>query len=60
MGKVKQLLIETEEMLVMLLNDIGMTNEQAIKEINKKLGGFAGNHALDILKQWKEEDNEYV
>ena len=37
MGKVKQLLIETEEMLVMLLNDIGMTNEQAIKEINKKL-----------------------
>ena len=57
MGKVKELLMETEEMLVMLLNDIGMTNDQAVSEITNILGGFAGNHALDILKKWKEEDN---
>ena len=60
MGKVKQVLIETEEMLVMLLNDIGMTNDQAVKEINNKLGSMAGSYALEILQQWKEEDNEYV
>jgi len=60
MGKVKQVLMETEEMLVMLLNDIGMTNEQAVKEINNKLGSMAGSYALEILQQWKEEDNEYV
>ena len=60
MGKVKQVLMETEEMLVELLNDIGMTNEQAVKEINNKLGSMASDHALEILQQWKEEDNEYV
>jgi len=60
MGKVKQVLIETEEMLVMLLNDIGMTNDQAVKEIDNKLGSMASSYALEILKQWKEEDNEYV
>ena len=60
MGKVKELLIETEEMLSSLLNDEGMTNDQAIKEINNKLGSMASSHASDILQQWKEEDNEYV
>jgi len=60
MGKVKELLMDTEEMLSSLLNDEGMTNDQAVSEITNKLGGFAGNHALDILKKWKEEDNEYV
>jgi hypothetical protein len=60
MGKVKQVLVETEEMLVMLLNDIGMTNDQAVKEIDNKLGSMASSYALEILKQWKEEDNEYV
>ena len=44
-------------MLSSLLNDEGMTNDQAVSEITNKLGGFAGNHALDILKKWKEEDN---
>ena len=57
MGKVKQVLIEAEEMLVVLLNDIGMTNDQAVKEINNKLGSMAGSHALEILQQWKEEDD---
>jgi hypothetical protein len=60
MGKVKEVLMDAEEMLVELLNDIGMTNEQAVKEINNKLGSMASNHALEILQQWKEEDNEYV
>ena len=58
MGKVKQLLIETEEMLSSLLNDEGMTNDQAVSEITNKLGSMAGSHAIAILKQWKEEDNE--
>ena len=60
MGKVKEVLMETEEMLVVLLNDIGMTNDQAVKEINNKLGSMAGDYAIEILQQWKEEDNEYV
>ena len=47
-------------MLVVLLNDIGMTNDQAVKEINNKLGSMAGDYAIEILQQWKEEDNEYV
>ena len=34
--------------------------DQAIKEINNKLGSMASSHASDILQQWKEEDNEYV
>ena len=58
MGKVKEVIMEAEEMLISLLNDIGMTNEQAIKEITNKLGSMAGSHALAILKQWKEEDDE--
>ena len=60
MGKVKDLMVEAEEMLVVLLNDIGMTNDQAIKEINNKLGSMASSHASDILQQWKEEDNESI
>ena len=60
MGKVKELLMETEEMLSSLLNDGGMTNDQAVSEINNKLGSMASSHASDILQQWKEEDNEYV
>tara|TARA_R100000988_G_scaffold56163_1_gene28027 strand:- start:167 stop:349 length:183 start_codon:yes stop_codon:yes gene_type:complete len=60
MGKVKDLMVEAEILLVFLLNDIGMTNDQAIKEINNKLGSMASSHASDILQQWKEEDNEYV
>lgn len=60
MGKVKELLMETEEMLFSLLNDEGMTNDQAIGRIETKLGSMASNHALEILQQWKEEDNEYV
>ena len=57
MGKVKEVIMEAEILLVFLLNDIGMTNEQAIKEITNKLGSMAGSHALAILKQWKEEDD---
>ena len=60
MGKVKQVLMETEEMLSSLLNDGGMTNDQAVSEITNKLGSMAGSYALEILQQWKEEDNEYV
>ena len=60
MGKVKEVLMETEEMLSSLLNDGGMTNDQAVSEITNKLGSMASDHALEILQQWKEEDNEYV
>ena len=57
MGKVKEVLMDAEEMLVELLNDMGMTNDQAVKEIDNKLGSMASNHALDKLQQWKEEDD---
>ena len=57
MGKVKQVLMETEEMLSSLLNDGGMTNDQAVSEITNKLGSMAGDYALKILQQWKEEDD---
>ena len=60
MGKVKEVLMDAEEMLSSLLNDGGMTNDQAVSEITNKLGSMAGSHALEILQQWKEEDNEYV
>ena len=58
MGKVKEVIMEAEILLVFLLNDIGMTNDQAVSEITNKLGSRAGSHALAILKQWKEEDDE--
>ena len=54
---VKQVLMETEEMLSSLLNDGGMTNDQAVSEITNKLGSMAGDYALKILQQWKEEDD---
>ena len=57
MGRVKELLMETEEMLSSLLNDEGMTNDQAIGRIETKLGSMAGSYALEILQQWKEEDD---
>lgn len=57
MGKVKELLMETEILLVFLLNEQGMTNDQAVSEITNKLGSMAGSHALEILQQWKEEDD---
>ena len=57
MGKVKEVLMETEEMLSSLLNDGGMTNDQAVSEITNKLGSMAGDYALKILQQWKEEDD---
>ena len=57
MGKVKEALMETEEMLSSLLNDGGMTNDQAVSEITNKLGSMAGSYALEILQQWKEEDD---
>ena len=57
MGKVKQVLIETEEMLVTLLNDIGMTNDQALRTIENKLGSLGREHAEGLLKMWKEEDD---
>ena len=57
MGKVKDLMIEAEILLVFLLNEQGMTNDQAVSEITNKLGSMAGSHALEVLKQWKEEDN---
>ena len=57
MGKIKQVIFEAEEMLVELLNDMGMTNDQAVSEITNKLGSMAGDYAIEILQQWKEEDD---
>ena len=57
MGKIKQVIIEAEEMLVELLNDMGMTNDQALRTIENKLGSLGREHAAGLLKMLKEEDN---
>ena len=57
MGKVKALLMEAEDMLVDLLNEKGMTNDQALNKIETKLGKLARDGADVLLKKWKEEDN---
>jgi hypothetical protein len=45
-------------MLATCLNDYGMTNEQALKHIEKKKGSLHRAVAEDMLKKWEEEDNE--
>jgi len=57
MGKVKAVIMEAEEMLISLLNDLGMTNDQALRTIENKLGSLGREHAEGLLKMWKEEDD---
>ena len=57
MGKVKAVIMEVEEMLISLLNDLGMTNDQALRTIENKLGSLGREHAEGLLKMWKEEDD---
>ena len=57
MGKVKEVIMEAEEMLISLLNDVGMTNDQALRTIESKLGSLGREHAEGLLKMWKEEDD---
>ncbi len=49
---------EVDSMLATCLNDYGMTNEQALKHIEKKKGSLYRAVAEDLLKKWEEEDNE--
>ena len=49
---------EVDSMLATCLNDYGMTNEQALKPIEKKKGSLYRAVAEDMLKKWEEEDNE--
>ena len=56
MGKLKSLMMRTEEMLANCLNDKGMTNEQALAFIKSKLGVMCHDHAKDTLKEWKNEE----
>tara|TARA_R100001510_G_scaffold28148_1_gene24866 strand:- start:8858 stop:9085 length:228 start_codon:yes stop_codon:yes gene_type:complete len=55
-SSVKKLQMDTEDMLVDLLNEKGMTNEQAIKNINEQLGSYASKLAEEILQKWNEND----
>ena len=57
MGKVKELLMTAEDMLSDLLNEQGMTNDQALRTIENKLGSLGREHAEGLLKMWKEEDD---
>lgn len=56
MGKVKELMLEAEEMLEECLGDAGMTNEQAFEKIRRELGSMAESHARQILDKWNKED----
>ncbi len=49
---------EVDSILATCLNDYGMTNEQALKLIDKKKGSLYRAVAEDMLKKWEEEDNE--
>jgi hypothetical protein len=57
MGKVKELLMTAEDMLSDLLNEQGMTNDQALRTIEEKLGKLARGGAEALLEKWKDEDN---
>ena len=54
-GKLKSLMMRTEEMLADCLNDKGMTNEQALDFIKSKLGVMCHDHAKDTLKKWNNK-----
>ena len=56
MSKFKDSLIEIEQMLGELLTDEGMTNEQALKTIEVKLGSLAKDYAKDVLARWNDEE----
>lgn len=56
MGKVKDLLIEAEQMLVDCLGTYGMTNEQAFTKIKRELGSMAEAHARELIVKWNEGD----
>ena len=56
MSKFKDSLIEIEQMLGELLTDEGMTNEQALKNIEVKLGSLAKDYAKEVLARWNDEE----
>ena len=55
MGEVKKLLIEAESMLVTCLDDLGMTNDQALEKIRKELGTMAEEHVRSLIKNGTKE-----
>ena len=59
MGEVKKLLIEAESMLVTCLDDLGMTNDQALEKIRKELGTMAEEHVRALIKKWNEGDSTW-
>lgn len=57
MGKLKTLLMKTEEMLVDCLDTKSMTNQQALDFIKEKLGTVCHDHAKHTLNEWNNNDN---
>tara|TARA_R100001594_G_scaffold103558_1_gene138261 strand:+ start:299 stop:484 length:186 start_codon:yes stop_codon:yes gene_type:complete len=57
MGKVKDFLMDVEEMLSSCLTDDGMTNDQALKYIEDKLGRMGRAYAYNILISWNKGDD---
>ena len=55
MGKIKDIMIEAEDILFDMLNVKGATNEQALVVIESELGTLAKDHAEDVLRKWNEE-----
>ena len=56
MAKIKQNMIETEEILRDCLNNKGMTNMQALELILKKKGYMMYEFAQELLMSWRKED----
>lgn len=59
MGKVKELCIDAETMLVECLDELGMTNDQAFEKIRKELGTMAEQHARSLSKDWNKGESTW-
>ena len=59
MGEVKKLCIDAETMLVECLDELGMTNDQALEKIRKELGSMAEQHVRSLINQWNKGDSTW-
>ena len=59
MGKVKELCIDAETMLVECLDELSMTNDQAFEKIRKELGTMAEQHARSLIKDWNKGESTW-
>ena len=52
-------LIDVEQHFWDLLNDYGMTNDQALNVIKEKHGSIGYDHALSLINEQDDEEQKY-